>query len=152
MREGWLLMVVLDDRVDYANRERFTGAVDIRVIETFKRLPKLGIDGDSYLVIITHGHLFDKDVLQQVLRSKAAYIGMIGSRTKRDLIYKEIIEHRYSKEEQACAYCPIGTTIGAETPEELAISIVGELVKVRAEMNKAVKTVDNTSTRPGCPE
>lgn len=129
--------VVLDDRSAYANRERFPEAAEVRVIESFKQLPELGIDADSYLVIVTRGHLFDKHVLEQVLRSNAAYIGMIGSRSKRDLVYEEIVSHGFKKEELEQVYSPIGTNIGAETPEELAISIVGELVQVRAEKNRS---------------
>jgi len=140
--------VVFDDRADYANLERFPEPIEPRVINSFKQLPELEIDENSYLVIITRGHLFDKDVLEQVLRSKAAYIGMIGSRRKRDLLYKEIIEHGFTKEELTRVYCPIGTDIGAETPEELAISIVGELIKVRAEKNLSNKQNADTSSAP----
>ncbi|MEZ4601064.1 MAG: XdhC family protein [Syntrophotaleaceae bacterium] len=127
--------LVLDDRSDFANRDRFPSPIQVRVIEDFRKLPDLGIDGDSYLVIVTRGHLFDKDVLEQVLRSGAAYIGMIGSRSKRDLVYEEIISHGFSREELARVHSPIGTNIGAETPEELGVSIVGELIQVRAARN-----------------
>ncbi len=132
--------VVLDDRTEYANRERFPAPVEIRVIDDFKKLPDLGVDGNSYLVIVTRGHMFDKDVLEQILRSGAAYIGMIGSRIKRDLIYKELISRGFTQDELARVYSPIGTAILAETPEELGISIVGELIKVRAEKYK-IQTV-----------
>lgn len=132
--------IVLDDRAEYASRERFPLPVEVQVIEDFKRLPDLEIDNDSYVVIVTRGHLFDKDILVQVLRKGAAYVGMIGSRTKRDLIYKELVEHGFSMDELNRVHCPIGTAIGAETPEELGISIVGELVKVRAERSKEAKS------------
>jgi len=131
--------VVLDDRPEFANRERFPSPIDVRVIDDFTRLPDLGVDEDSYLVIVTRGHLFDKDVLAQVLCSGAAYIGMIGSRTKRDLIYKELMEKGFSDEALKKVYCPIGTSILAETPEELGISIVGELIKARAEKGKTAR-------------
>jgi len=141
--------VVMDDRSDYANRERFPDPIETRVIDSFKKMPELDIDEDSYLVIVTRGHLFDKDVLEQVLRSKAAYIGMIGSRGKRDLVYEEIISHGFTREELERVYSPIGTNIGAETPEELALSIVGELVKVRSEKN-AHKKKDKGSDSTSC--
>lgn len=128
--------IVLDDREDFANRERFAAPIDLRVIKDFTKLPTLEIDEDSYLVIVTRGHLFDRDVLAQVLRSGAAYIGMIGSRTKRDLIYKELLERGFKEEELEKISCPIGIAIGAETPEELGISIVGELIKARADKKK----------------
>jgi xanthine dehydrogenase accessory factor len=142
--------IVLDDRADFANRERFPEPVETRVIDSFKQLPDLGIDADSYLVIVTRGHLFDKHVLEQVLRSGAAYVGMIGSRSKRDLIYKEMMEHGFKQEELARVYCPIGTDIGAETPEELGISIVGELVKVRAEKAGPKKKDKKDAPAPCC--
>ncbi len=128
--------IVLDDRADYANQDRFNLPVEARVIKDFTKLPELEIDEDSYLVIVTRGHMFDKDVLAQVLHSGAAYIGMIGSRTKRDLIYKELMEQGFTADELAQVRCPIGTAIGAESPEELGISIVGELIRERADRIK----------------
>ena len=142
--------VVMDDRPDYANREKFPEPIEIRVIDSFNKLPEFGIDGDSYLVIVSRGHLYDKVVLEQVLRSKAAYIGMIGSRSKRDLVYAEIISHGFTKEELERVFSPIGTNIGAETPEELAISIVGEMVKVRSEKNLHKKSDKDSDTTPCC--
>lgn len=127
--------VVMDDRADFANRERFPDPIEVRVIDSFKTLPQLEIDDNSYVVILTRGHLFDRHVLEQVLRRGAAYVGMIGSRNKRELIYEEMVSHGFTREELSRVFCPIGTVIGAETPEELAVSIVGELIKVRAEKN-----------------
>ena len=125
--------VVLDDRAEYANRKRFGEPAEIMVIDSFRKLPELALDENSYLVIVTRGHLFDKIVLEQLLRSNAAYIGMIGSRSKRDKLFEELIKQGFRREELAAVYAPIGTNIGAETPEELAVSIVGELIQVRAE-------------------
>ncbi|MDR3553370.1 MAG: XdhC family protein [Syntrophobacteraceae bacterium] len=142
--------IVMDDRADYANRERFPEPIEIKVIASFKELPVLDIDEHSYLVIVTRGHLFDKGVLEQVLRSKAAYIGMIGSRSKRDLIYDEMLSKGFTKEELGAVYSPIGTDIGAETPEELAVSIVGELVKVRSEKNGHKKKDKGSDSTPCC--
>ncbi len=142
--------IVMDDRSDYANRTRFPEPIEVRVIETFKILPHLDIDGDSYLVIVTRGHLYDKDVLEQVLQSNAAYIGMIGSRGKRDLVYAEMMSHGFSKEELERVHSPIGTNIGAETPEELALSIVGELVKVRSEKRGPGKEEKSRGATPCC--
>jgi xanthine dehydrogenase accessory factor len=140
----------MDDRSDYANRERFPAPVQTMVIDSFKKLPDLEIDEDSYLVIVTRGHLFDKDVLEQVLRTKAAYVGMIGSRSKRELLYAEMMRQGFTQEELKTVYSPIGTDIGAETPEELAVSIVGELVKVRSEKNRDKKKDKGAGTTPCC--
>jgi xanthine dehydrogenase accessory factor len=131
--------VVVDDRIEYANRERFSQPTEIQVVESFRELPEFAIDDDSYLVIVTRGHLYDKVVLEQVLRGPAAYIGMIGSRSKRDLVYQQMMGQGYGAEELARVHAPIGTNIGAETPEELAVSIVGELIQVRAERENGKK-------------
>jgi len=125
--------IVLDDRADFANRKRFPASTEILLIDSFTMLPQLEIDGDAYLVIVTRGHLYDKVVLEQVLRTNSRYIGMIGSRRKRDLIFQELIRRGYGKSEIDRVYSPIGTNIGAETPQEIAVSIVGELIKVRSE-------------------
>jgi xanthine dehydrogenase accessory factor len=138
--------VVLDDRLEYANRQRFLEPVELMVIDSFLQLPKLAIDESSYLVIVTRGHLFDRIVLEQLLRSNAAYIGMIGSRSKRDKLFEALVKQGYGKDELARVNAPIGTSIGAETPEELAVSIVGELIKVRAERESAPKTRSSASS------
>jgi xanthine dehydrogenase accessory factor len=142
--------IVLDDRDDFANRERFPLPIEIKLIDDFTKLPDLGIDEDSYLVIVTRGHLFDKDILEQVLRSGAAYIGMIGSRSKRDLVYEEIIRRGFEREELARVYSPIGTDIGAETPEELAVSIVGELIQVRSGRQSRGEKDQIGASEPSC--
>jgi len=141
---------VLDDRADFAHRARFPAPIEVRAIGSFKELPALGIDEDSYLVIVTRGHLFDKTVLEQVLRSGAAYIGMIGSRSKRDLLYAELMDRGFAREELERVHSPIGTEIGAETPEELAVSIVGELVKVRAGRLGRAKRDEAGRSEPCC--
>jgi xanthine dehydrogenase accessory factor len=139
--------VVLDDRAEYANRDRFAETIEVRLIDNFRQLPQLAIDENSYLVIVTRGHLYDRVVLEQVLRSDAAYIGMIGSRSKRDKLFAEMINQGYGKEELARVYAPIGTNIGAETPEELAVSIVGELIKIRAARESENRIESNASGR-----
>ena len=86
----------------------------------------------DYIVIMTRGHRFDKEVLAQALHTEAGYIGMIGSRRKRDAIYNELINQgvHQSALEQVC--CPIGLAIDAETPTEIGVSIVAQLIQHRA--------------------
>jgi xanthine dehydrogenase accessory factor len=131
--------VVLDDRSEYANSERFPASSEITLLESFDRLPELAIDEDGYIVIVTRGHLHDKTILAQALKTKAGYIGMIGSRRKREKIFEMLAGDGFGKQDFDRVYSPIGTDIGAETPEELAVSIVGELIKVRAEKEKCVQ-------------
>ena len=126
-------MVVIDDRKMFANRDRFPEADEIVVskFETcFERLP---INEESYLVIVTRGHLYDGFVLEQAVKTNARYIGMIGSRKKIRILYQNLMKNGVSKEVLDKVYAPIGIDINSETPEEIAVSIVAELIKIRGE-------------------
>ncbi len=124
-------VVVCDDRPEYANRVRFPDADEI-VVEDFTRVfDKVRIDGHSYLVIVTRGHKCDQIVLEQALRTQARYIGMIGSRQKTRLLLQKLRDKGVPSESLGRVYSPIGLSIGAVTAEEIALSIVCELVKVR---------------------
>lgn len=126
--------VVIDDRPEYVSEERFPNADRRLLVDAFDQaLGRFHLDGSAYVVIVTRGHLHDKTVLAQALHSQAAYIGMIGSLRKRDLIYKELEESGFSRESLLQrVHAPIGLHIGAESPEEIAVAIAGELVKVRS--------------------
>jgi xanthine dehydrogenase accessory factor len=124
---------VIDDRPEFASQERFPAADRIQVAASFEGVVQtLPIDEDSYLVIVTRGHSHDKCVLSQALRTKAAYIGMIGSTRKVTETFKALSQEGFSADELARVHAPIGISIGAETPEEIAISIAAELIQVRA--------------------
>jgi xanthine dehydrogenase accessory factor len=126
-------IVVLDDRMEFANTGRFSDADTVRVLASFDQAFKgLEIDADSYLVILTRGHLHDKTVLQQALQTSAGYIGMIGSRKKRDAIYRALENEGFSPADFEKVHCPVGLSIGAQTPEEIAVSIVAELIHARS--------------------
>lgn len=125
--------VVLDDRSDFADTARFPEAESVQVISSFAAaFEGLEVSKDSYIIIVTRGHLFDQVVLAQALKTPAAYIGMIGSRRKRDLIYQSLLKEGYTGADIARVHCPIGLAIGADTPEEIAVSIAAELIAVRA--------------------
>jgi xanthine dehydrogenase accessory factor len=126
-------VIVIDDRQEFANRENFPQAAEIRVEAFAGIVEKLNPDDDAYMVIVTRGHLHDYTVLQQVLPLNCRYIGMIGSHGKRDIIYQQLMQEGHTKADLARVHAPIGLTIGAEAPEEIAVSIVAELIKVRAE-------------------
>jgi xanthine dehydrogenase accessory factor len=129
--------VVLDDREEFANRELLGSADEILLLSTFEEAMKgLEIDKESYLVIVTRGHVHDKTVLEQALRTRAGYIGMIGSRKKRDATYEVLTREGFSEEDFARVHSPIGLSIDAETPEEIAVSIVAELIQVRARCDR----------------
>lgn len=125
--------VVVDDRQEFANRERFDTADQIVLIDSFDRaLEGLYIDRDSYLVIVTRGHVHDKTVLSQALKTDACYVGMIGSKKKRNVTYRLLSREGFTEQDFSRVHSPIGLEIGAESPEEIAVCIVAELIKVRA--------------------
>jgi len=125
---------VLDNRPEYATTERFPEADDVIVIDDYsKALSGLDIDEDSYIVIVTHGHQFDHIVLEQALKVSPGYIGMISSKTKRQAIFEALMARGETKERLDWVHSPIGVNIGGETPEEIAVSIVAELIMVRSQ-------------------
>jgi xanthine dehydrogenase accessory factor len=130
-----LRTVVIDDRREFACRERFPAAGEIVISPDSFQDCFLGmeIDGDCCIVIVTRGHEHDRNVLAQALRTGAGYIGMIGSRRKRDAIYRSLRGEGFSPEDLARVRCPIGIAIGARTPAEIAVSIAAELIALRAE-------------------
>ncbi len=97
-----------------------------------KVFEKLEIDSHSYIVILTRGHLHDQSVLEQTLKTRPAYIGMIGSRTKRDKIYHNLMKKGISEEKLTRVYSPVGLSIWAQTPAEISISIMAEIIRIRA--------------------
>lgn len=124
--------VVIDDRAEFANRERFKDADEIKVIPSFNNVfEEMKISEESYIVIVTRGHAFDRQVLAQALRTNAKYIGMIGSKSKTKYVYEVLEKEGFTKSDFERVHAPIGLSINAETPEEIAISIVAELIKVR---------------------
>ena len=127
-------VTVCDDRAEFANSTRFPEASEIRVVPDFAKIfSQIPVTSDSYIVILTHGHVYDQQVLQQALQTEARYIGMIGSRRKKETIYANLRETGISEQQLQAVHCPIGLAIGAESPFEIAVSIVAELIKKRAE-------------------
>lgn len=124
-------VVVMDDRDEFANAERYPKAREVIVLDTFDNCLE-GLGPDDYVVIVTRGHLHDRDVLAQALRTDAGYIGMIGSSKKRQGVYSSLLKDGFTNTDLARVYSPIGLPIGGETPEEIGISIVAEMIKVRA--------------------
>ncbi|MFC1876562.1 XdhC family aldehyde oxidoreductase maturation factor [Thermodesulfobacteriota bacterium] len=127
--------VVLDDRKEFANPDRFPDADQILVLDTFEgALQELSMDADSYIVILTRGHRHDQTVLSQALKTGAGYIGMIGSRKKRDTIYRNLLDDGFTPKDIDRVHSPIGLGIQAETPEEIGVSIVAELILEKSKL------------------
>ncbi len=124
--------VIVDDRSDFANPDRFPDADSVVVPASFDgALDGLPVDKQSYLVIMTRGHAFDRAVLAQALRTEAGYVGMIGSKKKIAETFQALRERGFTDEDLGRVHAPIGISIGAETPEEIAVSIAAEIIQVR---------------------
>ena len=124
-------IVVIDDRTEFANPQRFPEA-ELTIAKDFKEaFSELKIDKSSYIAIVTRGHAYDEVVLEWVLGTKAKYIGMIGSKTKNQTIFSHLLTKGFSQEKLDKVHAPIGLEIGAQSPEEIAVSIMAEVIKVR---------------------
>lgn len=124
--------VVIDSRPEYADAVRFPAFVEIKRIDHYAHaLRGFIVRASDAIVIATHSHLSDRDVLATALMTQAGYIGMIASRRKRDIIYTSLVEQRFTKEDFARVHSPVGLDIGAQTPAEIAVSIAAELIAVR---------------------
>ncbi|MCX5814794.1 MAG: XdhC family protein [Proteobacteria bacterium] len=124
-------ITVIDDREEFANSERFPDADTIIVGDFHDAFKCLDFTGNEYVVILTRSHEYDAEVLGECLKETAKYIGMIGSRRKVKIILDHMREKGFSSEVLERIHSPIGISINAETPEEIAISIAAELVSVR---------------------
>jgi len=125
-------VIVADDRDEFSNSRRIPDADRTLVLDSFHHaFSGLEIDEDSYVVIVTRGHAHDKSVLTQALGTNAGYIGMIGSRRKTGLIFQALLEEGFTKDDLQRVHAPIGLPIGGETPEEIGVSILAQMIAVR---------------------
>lgn len=124
-------VAVIDDRPEFASRERFPEAEEVIAEKFSSALKKLKTQRESYLVILTRGHGYDQEVLEWALGTEACYIGMIGSRKKVETIFGNLKKKGVSAEKLNSVHAPIGLDIGGKTPEEIAVSIVAEMIQER---------------------
>jgi len=129
-------IVVIDDREEFANKKRFPEADEIMVLPPAEAFDWIAVTASSYIAIITRGHMHDHAVLREALRHEPAYIGMIGSRRKKEMIFQALMKEGIPAETLKKVHAPIGLGIGAETPEEIAVSIVAELIQERDRLRK----------------
>lgn len=123
---------VVDDRAAFANRERFPNAAEVVVDDIPTWLAATTLPSSAYAVIVTRGHRHDLDALQALASRPLRYLGLIGSRAKVARIYEQLLaQGQTSLEDLSHVHAPIGLDIGAVTPQEIAVSIVAELVAVR---------------------
>ncbi len=129
-------IVVIDDREQFANKDRFPMAQELFTSyeQAFEQVQP---NVSSYLIIVTRGHRDDMRVLAWGVRTSAKYIGMIGSRRKVLSVYRALEKEGYSPEEFSRVFAPMGLEIGALSPEEIAMSITAELIAVRRNAQSA---------------
>lgn len=129
-------VTVVDDREEFANAQRFNMVEEVIVIPAFENIEDyVKINQYSFVVIVTRGHSDDKDVLAQMLQTEAKYIGMIGSKNKRNHVYQGLLDEGFGFSDLERVHSPIGLNIFADTPEEIAVSIVAEMIQVRRQPN-----------------
>jgi xanthine dehydrogenase accessory factor len=127
---GWRATVV-DDRPDFANPTRLPFA-ERTVVADFHDLPEtLAVDEDTYIVVATRGHQHDALIVEQLAGRPMRYLGMLGSRRKVALTWRLLGERGVPDTALAGVHAPVGVSIGADTPEEIAVSIVAEMIAVR---------------------
>jgi xanthine dehydrogenase accessory factor len=124
---------VTDDREEFANGVRYPDAQEVNVVKELKDCLPSSLGINDYVVIMTRGHLHDREVLAQALKTRAGYVGMIGSKKKRAAVYNSLLNSGFTQEDLTRVHCPIGVPIGADSPEEIAVSIMAELIAFRAQ-------------------
>lgn len=122
---------VLDDREKFANTERFPDAFEVAVENIPEWLNKTAIPENAYVVILTRGHRYDLDALRELATRDLRYLGLIGSRAKVARLYDALKNEGLSLQKTACIHAPVGLDIGAVTPQEIAVSILAELIAVK---------------------
>jgi xanthine dehydrogenase accessory factor len=128
-------VMVIDDRAEFASPGRFPDADRFIVDKPGNALRGLPAGGDTYIIIVTRGHRDDADALRACIRSPAAYIGMIGSRSKVSLVREKFLSEGWATAaEFDRVHTPIGLPIGSRTVEEIAVSIAAELVQERSRL------------------
>ncbi|HLX06155.1 MAG TPA: XdhC family protein [Candidatus Binatus sp.] len=124
-------VTVIDDRASFANRERFPQADEIIVKPFTDAIDSLALDGHCYLVSVTRGHSFDEEVVRAALMQPCGFVGMIGSRRRVKATLERIGASGVPNDRLADVHAPLGVAIGGETPEEIAISIIAEIIRER---------------------
>lgn len=124
-------VTVIDDRAEYCNKVRFPDARSVVVDDYNTVFDYLPFSGSEFVVIVTRGHKHDMTVLEQALRKRTRYVGMIGSHRKTMMIFDHLKMRGFDEVLLSSVFTPIGLDIGSETPQEIAVSIVAQLIEVR---------------------
>jgi xanthine dehydrogenase accessory factor len=129
-RQVGFRVTVLDDQEDFAHPSRFSDC-DVITKDFITALRDMPLGASTHVVVITRGHEHDVDCLGEILKKKAAYVGLIGSRRRVRIVLEGLEKAGISRKRLQEVFTPIGLPIGAESPDEIALSIISELVCVR---------------------
>ena len=124
-------VTVMDDRREFANREQIPDAHDHVVGDFASALEGIAVGAASHIVVATRGHNHDLDAVHAALRTSAGYIGLLGSRRKKALLTKALADRGFTQEDISRVLIPVGLEIGSVSPEEIAISIMAQIIQKR---------------------
>lgn len=127
---GWKV-TVLEDRPQFADHAREAGATEVICLPFEDALDRIKGDPDTYFVVLTRGHRYDQVCLEKIIQKEHAYIGMIGSRRRSAMVKQNLIDKGCDKAVIDEVKSPIGLNIGAETPEEIGVAIMAEIIEVK---------------------
>jgi xanthine dehydrogenase accessory factor len=123
--------VILDDREKFVNRERFPRADELIVADFSSALAGIEVNDNSYILVVTRGHRHDQVATEKALQTRARYVGLVGSRRKIKILVQSLLKKGLAPELFERLYAPIGLDIGSETPEEIAVSVMAEVISLR---------------------
>lgn len=124
-------VVVLDDRSELLKHEKLPAADEMHVGDMAEEIRKLDITPQTYVVLVTRAHTTDAPVLREIINKPVAYIGMLGSKRRVLTVFDMLKQEGVPEEAFRRVHAPIGIPIGAETPQEIAVSILGEVIRVK---------------------
>lgn len=127
-------VTVMDDREEFANAQRFPDCT-VQVLEDMDCPPAMALDQDDYVIVVTRGHIHDLNCLEWAMHTGAGYLGMMGSRRKKEMIFAALEARGIAPAALERVYTPIGLDIKAQTPAEIAVSVAAELIEKRAVRN-----------------
>jgi xanthine dehydrogenase accessory factor len=133
-------VTIIDDRPTFADEHRHPDVDRCLVATVDEVFSRFVFDEYSYVVAATRGHQHDEIVVEAAMRTRARYIGMLGSERKKVVLWKRLLERGAPEERLAQVYAPIGLNIGADNPPEIAVSVVAELIELRRGVKKVWKT------------
>ncbi len=135
-------VTVADDRAQFANRDNIPDAHELVVSEFADVFSRVSVDRGTYLVIATRGHNHDFEAVQAALRTEAGYIGLLGSRRKKGILMNTLKAAGFSQDDIGRVIIPVGLPIGSVTPEEIAVSIMAQIIRCRRERTPRVGGAD----------